>query len=446
MLLSKPDRTEAKRVLETARKLAKCDAVDIADAFDAFYEGQPADALSRLAKLDTKESKSAAFIIVTHGRSPEEALRWLDDTKTDIATLDADGKFFVINNQLKCGEWTDALNTANRLEETDFQRAPVLLYAAAGAYLVQAVPDDLRAEALAAIPLEASQFPLSSIGDALAARRKAQDLYSRASQEASHLGSSIAEHEASDRALWLALRDQDQRQSALAELESSMRDPAHSLRRLSLALEYRLKLDLKAVENEIERQNALTGGKSLEVALARLAMVFTKKDPREAADYIEKHRAGLVTHLNPIFVALIEIQVLIKAGQIQLAEERLKALPGDLNSGNHGTLQRLISEAKGTDPVAGREQLFKESDSFADLANLVGLLEERRDWPRLVTYGQFFFKRSHDLNGCRLLSQALYEVGDYEGVVSLLDANREFWHFPILCCRFLRGLFTGLVM
>jgi len=426
LLLSKADRTEAKEIFETARKLGNGVAVEIADAFLASYEGQPADALSRLAKLDTGESRSAAFIIVVHSRSPEDALQWLDDTKTDITTMDADGKFFVLNTQLRCSRWADAFATAEKLEESDFLRTPVLLYAAAGAYLVQAVPDELRTEALAEIPLESSQFPLSSTAEALASRRKAQRLYRRASQQASHLGISRAEYEASDRALWLALRDQEHRQEALAQLESSMRDPAHSLRRLALALEYRLKLDLKAVESEIERQNAITGGKSLEVALARLAMTFTKKDPREAADYLEKHRAGLVTFLNPVFVASIEIQMLVKSGQIKSAQDRLDALPQDDAPAVLARLQRVISEAKGTDPVASREQLFKQSDSFADLANLVELLEERSDWPRLVTYGRIYFARSHDLKGCHLLSRALYQVGDYERVASMLSANSEF--------------------
>lgn len=426
LLLNESDNSYPKQILELARKLANCTAIEIAETFLAFYEGRSADALSRLSKLNASESKSAAFIIVAKSRSPEDALRWLDDTKADISTMDADGKFFVLNTQLQSGRWADALETAERLEEDDFQRAPVLLYSAAGAYLVQAVPDDLRTEALAQLSLEASQFPLSSSAGALAARRKAQNLYVRASQQAAALGISTAEHDASDRALWLALRDQQSRQQALAELESSMRDSAHSLRRLALALDYGLKLDLKAVENEINRQSALAGGSSMDIALARLAITFTKKDPREASDYLEKHRAGLIAFLNPAFVTSIEIQLLVKSGQLQLAQERFDALPGDTTPAVLARLQRLISEAKGSDPVSSREQLFQQSNSFADLANLLELLEERNDWPRLVTYGRICFARSHDLRGCLLLSRALYEVGDYEGVVSLLSANSEF--------------------
>ncbi|UPT96389.1 hypothetical protein J4G48_0046535 [Bradyrhizobium barranii subsp. apii] len=395
LLLGKSDRAEAIGILEAARKLGSGAAIEIAEAFLMFYDGRLADALSLLARINTSESRSAALIMMVHSGSPEDALRWFDDTKADIAAMDADGKFFILNSQLKCSKWNDAFATAEKIGEDDFRRSPVLFYAAAGAYLVQAVPDELRTEALAEIPLEASQFPLSSTVEALASRRKAQLLYSRGGQEACALSITRAEDEANDRALWLALRDQEQRPEALSRLASSMRDPAHSLRRLALALDYGLKLDLKAVEGEIERQNAITGGGSIEVALARLAMTFTKKDPRDAADYLERHRAVLVKYLNPVFVASIEIQFLVKSGQIQLAQDRLDALPQKSDPAVLARLQRGISEAEGTDPIASREQLFKQSDSFADLANLVELLEGRSDWPRLATYGRIYFARSH---------------------------------------------------
>lgn len=426
LLLGKSDRTEAVAILEAARKLGSGAVIEITDAFRTFYDGSPEDALSRLARINTSESRSAAFIIMVHSQSSEDALQWLDDTKTDTTTMDGDGKFFVLNSQLKGRRWNDAYTMAEKIGEDDFQRAPVLLYAAADAYLAQAVPDELRAEALAEIPLEASQFPLSSTAEALASRRKAEFLYSRAGQEARELGATRAADEAADRALWLALRDQEHRQEALSHLEASMRNPAHSLRRLSLAVQYRLKLDMRAVEDEIGRQNAITGGGSIEVALARLAMTLTKESPRAAADYLEKHRAVLIKFLNPVLVASIEIQLLVKCGQIQLAQDRLDALPQESDQSVLARLQRIISEAEGTDPIISREQLFKQSDSFTDLANLVELLQDRNEWPRLVTYGHIFFARSHELKGCLLLARALYEVGDFEGVTSLLSANPEF--------------------
>ena len=86
-----------------------------------------------------------------------------------------------------------------------------------------------------------------------------------------------------------------------------MRDPAHSLRRLPLALQFGLKLDLQAVEREIDRQDTLSGGSSPDASLARFTIALTKNSQREAAEYIDKHREQLLKHLNPSFVTSVEI-------------------------------------------------------------------------------------------------------------------------------------------
>jgi hypothetical protein len=51
-----------------------------------------------------------------------------------------------------------------------------------------------------------------------------------------------------------------------------------------------LKLDLKAVEEEIDRQDTLSGGNSPDAAMARFSLTLTKKSPGEVAEYIGKHR------------------------------------------------------------------------------------------------------------------------------------------------------------
>ena len=182
-----------------------------------------------------------------------------------------------------------------------------------------------------------------------------------------------------------------------------MRDPAHALRRLSLALQFGLKLDLPAVEAEIDRQETLSGGNSPEAALARFSLAFTKKSQREVAEYIDKHRAQLIRHLNPSFVTSVEVQMLAQSGQIDLAETRVQQLSDPEQSElERNRLNRIIAEAKGTNPIEAREVQFKASDALTDLANLVEQLESQNDWLRLVTYGCTFFERTRDVPGCRV--------------------------------------------
>src|SRR5262245_49538406 len=230
-------------------------------------------------------------MVISNSRDPNQSLDWLCASGLSFTDLDSDGKFFVIKQQLDTGKTADALQNARALGPDDFENTPVLLYVAGGAHLAQAIPAELVSLVLWHLPFDAAILPLFEDAASLTERRIAQNLYSRASEAARSVGCVQASQEASDRALWLGLRDPLHRNAARADLESSMRDPASALGRLPLALQFGLKLDLEAVEKEIDRQDTLSGGNSPEAAIARFSIAFTKKGPREVAAYIEKHRS-----------------------------------------------------------------------------------------------------------------------------------------------------------
>ena len=285
---------------------------------------------------------------------------------------------------------------------------------------MQAVPDELKTLIFWNLPFDAAPTPLFDDMASLTQRRLAKNLYAWASEAAASLGCIRASQEASDRALWLGLRDPDTSLEARAELVQSMRDPAHSLRRLALALQFDLDLDLQAVEREIDRQDALSSGTSLDVAFARFSIAFTK-GPREAAEYLDKHRELLLRYLNPSFVASIEIQNLAQSGQIDLAEARVRELSDpSVSPHERNRLLRVIAEAKGTNPTEAREKQYKATDSLIDLANLVETLEEEKDWPRLTTYGRTYFERTRNLPACRVYAEALFETGNFREAVEVL--------------------------
>jgi hypothetical protein len=96
------------------------------------------------------------------------------------------------------------------------------------------------------IPIAAS-FPLAADAEPLAFRRRAIESFEAVSAFALTVGSAAASNLASDLALWLKLRDPQDREEAIEELRASMRDPDQSLRRLSFALQFGLKLDLAVV-------------------------------------------------------------------------------------------------------------------------------------------------------------------------------------------------------
>jgi hypothetical protein len=434
ILTSKPDKSEARSAFEVARKLAQTEEVVIAKAFLESYENGYQAALGILSGLRSPAARSAAFVIVSNQMTPVEALDWYERSGLSLSQLDADGKFYVLKKQLDAGLWANALATANALQEGDFENTPGLLYLAGGAHLAQAVPDELITLVLWTLPFDAAPFPLADDERALAERREARNLYGRSSIAAAAYGNERASYEASDRALWLGLRDPVSRTSARVELEQSMRDPLHSLRRLPLALQFGLKLDLKAVEEEIDRQDKLLGGASPDAAVARFSLAMTKKNPGEVADYIARHRPQLTRHLNPSFVTSVEIQVLAQSGQVEKAEALAQTQTGpNQTQQEKDRLARIIAEARGSNPVEARKEQFERTDALTDLANLIELLESQEDWQELIPYARIFFERTRDIAACRVYAQALFETRDFEALISLLQSRPDFTaHSPFI--------------
>ncbi|MHC2282897.1 pimeloyl-ACP methyl ester carboxylesterase [Bradyrhizobium diazoefficiens] len=426
VLLAKPDRQEANRALDEARRIKRTETVLIAEALLDSYNDSASEALRKLSLINSNDARAASFVVVINAKDKPDALDWFYKAGLSTSSISSDGKFFLLKKQLDSEMWPEALSTANELQDADFEQTPALAYEAADAHLVQAVPVELRSSIRAHLPFDADPIPLADDASALEERRKACALYERGAELASGLGCTWASSDASDRALWLKLRDPSSRAAALAELQMSMRNPQHSLRRLPMALQFGIKLDLKAVESELDRQDTLSDGSSPEVALARFSLALTKRSAREVAAYIAEHKAKLMKHLNPVYIASVEIQMLIQSGQTDLAEERINELPthDDVET-VRGRLKRILAEARGANPIESREAEFKASNSLADLANLVHRLEEQGDWSRMAIYGREFFNRTHELSACKSLAHALFETKDYDGVLQLLNQHPD---------------------
>lgn len=420
--LSATDKEMAQKLVDQAVKLGDGDVIEIARAFVAASHGNSALALGLLAPINTSLAKSAAFIIVKNQEGSKAAFAWLERTGVTPSDLDPDGKLFALQSCLQDEDWGRSLELTESLTEADFDYAPALAHLAAEAHLVQTVPAELRTVVFQQALLNAADFPLASDSNSIHHRRTAQELFEKAARNALLFDLTKQASIASDIALWLALRDIQSFESARGDLEKSMRDPATALRRLPLALQFGLRVDLAAVEAEIERQTALSGGTSADAAIARFALAFVQDEPGQVAAYIDRHRSQLNHHLDPRGVAFVEIEMLARSGQTQQAESRLSEL---LRLGLSGLeecrLRRLIKEASGTDSVDQRLALYEGSRSITDLRNLVVALEDRKDWGRLAGFGRSLFDLTHDLLDATRYAIALYETGQLDDLLALLQ-------------------------
>lgn len=419
------DADYARRMLREADAIGEGPENTISDAIlIALEPGRKPEAWAKLAALDLPAARTVSLFVASIGDDTTTALTWFERAGLSISDLDSDGKLIFLSWRVSLGQWDKAFDELNALNDEDVQNSPMILATAALVRLAQAVHPDLRSAVAAHIPFDSRDFPLAADEEALKQRRMAAQLYRAASNAVGILGHTRFSNVTADYALWLELRDAETEASALSELRRSMNDRRSSLRRLTMALDYNLKLDLAAVEQEIERETALTGGTSLDAALARLALSHTKPTAAEAASYIERHRQQLAAHLDGDAVSVLQAEMLVQSGDADAARAKIASLDDpEKRSADIQRLERLIAELGGADVIQLREDRYKSTQKIADLAILVSALKDRKSWSKLSHYSKKLFDETKDLPHAEFYVNALYELGQDADIIFFLEQN-----------------------
>ena len=405
------------------------DATRIARSAVKAATGDLQGAIGELAVIGTPVAYGAAYICVIRAKGIEEANDWLGKAGLTSACLDSDAKFFYIRKGLEEGNWDLAFDAAEEVEDKDFERSPGLFFATADAFLMQAVPDELRTFFLTQnLPFDAAKLPLRGEPLALDQRRYAIRLYKRLHSIAEGFGLPGVAGLMDDKALWLRLVDPESRAEARAELEESIRNPSTFLRRLGLGLQFGVDIDLGRAEREVDRQTALSGGLSADAAFARFALALSKSDHASAATYIDEHRKQLLQHLNWRGVCFIEIEMLARAGQRAKAEERLgEAIEKGLSEREITRLRRELAEASGGDPIVERLAAYEESGSIMDLRILLTAYEDAQDWKKACEYGRALLEDSGDLADARRYVISLYNCERHDEALRVMETYPALW-------------------
>jgi hypothetical protein len=399
--------------------------IEIAHAFVLSQRGDKSAALKILADIDSPIARTAAYIIVAKYEGQSGSVDWLNKAGIAVSSLDSDGKRFHLAQLLELAQWDSALKGIDELAEQDLEETPIINHLVAITYLLSAIPDELRKYVYVQMPLEVATFPLDSSVDAIAARRNALAYFNVASQVAKELNCSNAATIDSEYALWLELTDPEGYPSAKRKLEGILRSPKRSLRYVNLAVQFGVKLSLELVEREIEQQIAINGGFTVETAIARFALVYTKKTPEDAAIYISQHQDQLIRFLDKKYLLLFQFDMFLKAGLIDKAKNCLNILLIDgISEEEENGIRRRLSEFEGSDAVEVRKEQFIKSNSLIDLVHLIDELEVRRDWTSLCEYGHLLFERTHSLHDAERFAHSLSFTHDYEKMVGFLATNK----------------------
>lgn len=416
----------AEKFLELAKALGEFTEAKIADAFIISQKEDKATALKILADLDSNVSHSAGLMIVAHHDGAVSAQRWMNDAGYSVGDLDSDGKNFLLSHQLQLGRWDDVAYTVGALSKADFDETPVLHHLAALATLIPTIPQDFRAIVLTQVPFDARDFPLASDTVAINARRAAHQHFLHAVEAAKQLACPIAAKTYDEYALWLELRDPAQSANGKNRLENKLRDPNTALGFVHYALKFGVKLDLGVVERNIDRSIAINGGMTIDAAIARFALAFTQPTPEEAANYIARYYDQLAAHIDTKLMQYRQIELFSRAGLFERANEVLDRLLEDgIPAEQESNLRRIISIARGGDPIEYRKAQYETTRSLGDLINLVNELEDHQHWDDLCKFGRRLFEETHSLGDAERLVNAFSKTHRSEELVGFLKENPD---------------------
>lgn len=426
-LLSRSEDLErAEEFLELAKTLGDFLEVKIAEAFIISQKGNKAKALQTLARIDSDTSRSASLMIVAHHDGAAGAIKWTHDVGYTVRELDSDGKNILLSHQLQLGRWDEVALTLGAFSERDFDEIPVLHHLAGLATLVTTVPQDFRAHVLTQVPFEAREFPLASDAVAMDARRAAHQYFLNAVEAAKQLACPRAARTDDEYALWLELRDPVQTMHGKNRLEDKLRDSSTALGFVPYALQFGIKLDLGAVDRDIERNVAINGGMTIDAAIARFALAFTQSTPEAVANYIARHHNQLAAHIDAKLMRHAQIELLSRAGLIERANEVLdRLLEEGIPTEQEINLRRIISKAQGIDPVESRIAQYETTRDLVVLINLVAELEDHQRWGDLCEFGRRLFEETHSVRDADRLVKAFSNTHRSEALVGFIKENAD---------------------
>ena len=372
-------------------------------------------------------SRTAAFLIVAHHEGWQGAINWLESVCIDAKSLDTDGKLVLLNCHLDFSNWNSAQDVCDLLNDDDFSEAPCLHHLVALTYLLRTVQVDLRPLVLSQVPFNSYRFPLDDNESALVARQAAHRHFAKAQVTALDLGKPRAAAIAEEYAIWLELKDPSGLENGRKRLLDKFQNLDSALRFVRFGIQFGVKLDLGAIEQEIERQIALNGKITIDTALARFALVGTKDTPDQTLAYIDRHRDEIASLIDERQLESIRFEMLLRIGQIENANAVLNSLIEDgLPDVEISRLRQLIAEAEGTDPIEGLKKQFKKTNSTIDLEILISELEKRMAWDDLCEYGEIQFANTRTLPDAKLFAVALYNTHRIEQLAAFLESNRYF--------------------
>ncbi|HHX8536329.1 TPA: PIN domain-containing protein [Vibrio alginolyticus] len=400
----------AKKWLSHSKKLCQTEEAAIAQAFVDATGSNTIDAASGLLMVSSPSNYAAFFMIKKTVEGNEAALSWFESAGLSLHDIDNDGKVVLLSVLLTEHQWEKALDVVQKIDGESLSISPALAQLSAFTFLVNAIKAvELREGVLTYIPLAADRFPLADDSESILLRNRAVELFKVCSVRARHLGAEDVTNISDKYVLWLQLRNSETHEQAITELKSYFVNyNQKTLEYLPLAFSFGVDIDFESIENEVNKQTALSAENNVTLGLARFVLAQTQKPISAAVDYIRCHRNQMEKSVNSIAISMLEIEALAKSGLVDDAQQLLQKVE---DSGAPDVeirhLQNIIESAKGVDPVALAIRQYQQSKATSDLAHLVNLLGRENLGDRYYSYGrELFYRTGQESDAIRVCNAA----------------------------------------
>jgi hypothetical protein len=395
-----------------------------------------------VAKTDRSEARrlvsgdhSAAAETVRYGIArqgePGSGPAWIASASIGPFDLDQDGQFLVLWDLLRGERWTEAVDWLEKIPESSYEEFPILLWAGAHAWVAWASADVAKGSALAGPPV-VDEIPLRDDVQALAARRRAVEMFKRFSPIAETWGLSATAQLSLEYALWLMLEDRAARPAAIADISRLWRENEGASRWMPLALRAGLDLNTGELASRLDRQATRYGSLSMEDARARLALVLAS--PAESwIDDWSLIQASISPHFNPAFLQHFYIQGLLQAGRTdaaRLALDEDKDLP-DL------ARKRFEIELGKTDEqtISEYRAAVDRDGSPASLHNLVSALVKSGNFSDAAAFALKLYEQTGEHDNAEEYLRLLARSGLWTQILGFLDDHKFLLEQSIVLAR-----------
>lgn len=420
--IQKGDLKFGKKILRDINEecLPEDTSLEIIKAWQLAHEGDVDGALKITSSIETPDGRTACWSLLHDFKGKDQAFEWLETLKPFEADLLTPIGWRNICVFLMTEEhWFQAACLVQFIPKEFVESYPDLGYVLGIANAALLVPDIARPTLLSQQIFDPSLDFIEGT-EAQKWRRRAERSLSAAERALRDLGQDGRADAAKEWLLWVQMSDATARKQAEPEIVEKLKVGATAVRFAGFAFGFQIKYDPSPLEKYLERKR-LAGGLNEEEKIAELYKSRQFLSAEQIAEYLEQKELELSPILQPGSVTALKTLAYLESGQVARAKEELDRNSFKLAKFDQRRFRNLVEAELGKDQRTEFENLYRETESEADLHNLVRYLLKMEDWQGLRRYGRELYDLRRTSENALTNVRCLTRLGEHDAAAEFLD-------------------------